>query len=114
MQLILQIRNDIGGIIGRNIRKLRDRPVEVDESLCHDFCLLTAIGALIWHTVRKCDVRADQGGGGAPLQMIVRDIAYEDQHCKASTKLIFLDVNADSPITDSSTLGLLGCVRETP
>ena len=74
MQVLFQIRIDHGGVIGRNIRSLRDRPSEVHEALYLSIYLVTAIGALIWHAVHECNLGADKRGGGAPLRRILRDV----------------------------------------
>ncbi len=75
VQVLLQVRGNHAGLIRMETRPLRDRLVEVYETLGHGIRLFTAVGALIGRAVHERVVRADEGVAGTPLRMIVWDLA---------------------------------------
>lgn len=75
MQVILQIRRDDAGIVGRKTRVLRDTFVEVNETLDDELFLFAAIRALIRVAVHECAMCADERGTGSPVLLVAWDIA---------------------------------------
>jgi len=75
VEIVLQIRKDLLGVIGRKPRPFGDRRVEVHETLRVDVGLVSAVAALTRSTVHERVVRADERVVTPPLRRVVRYVA---------------------------------------
>jgi hypothetical protein len=98
VEIRFEIRRNNTGLERRETRPLRDGAVEVDEALGNKVCLFAAVGALFSRGVHERDVGTDETVTGTPLRRICRNVAKEDEHGKALTKLVLLEMNAGRPV----------------